>query len=47
MMASLNNYLPIVQLLLDKRADVNAKDKVTLLLLFNQLLFPINPYGTI
>ena len=34
MMASRNNNLPIVQLLLDKRADVNAENEVTLLLLY-------------
>ena len=34
MMASYNNNPPIGQLLLDKGADVNAKNKVTLLLLY-------------
>ena len=34
MMASRDNDLPIVRLLLDKRADINAKDEVTLFLLY-------------
>ena len=34
MVASYNNNPPIGQLLLDKGADVNAKNKVTLLLLY-------------
>ena len=38
MRASCDNNLPIVRLLLDKRADVNAKNEVTLLLLYSNAI---------